>query len=81
MDVPVVVVTHDVPTDWVDPHPDAQEIAGDRVVAVTAGTMTRHCLELGLIDEVAFDLAITGKLVSNPHGRSGGESAGRSGGE
>jgi dihydrofolate reductase len=72
MDVPVVVVTHDVPTDWVDAHPDApfrfvttgledavaqaQKIAGDRVVAVTAGTMARQCLELGLLDEVAIDL-------------------------
>ena len=50
MEVPVVVVTHDVPTDWFDAHPDApfsfatagveaavaraQEIAGDSVVAV-----------------------------------------------
>ncbi|MDF2746760.1 MAG: Dihydrofolate reductase [Propionibacteriaceae bacterium] len=58
MDVPVVVVSHDVPTEWVDAHPDApcsfatagveaavaraQEIAADRVVAVTAGTMTRQ---------------------------------------
>jgi dihydrofolate reductase len=57
MDVPVVVVTHEVPTDWVEAHPDApfqfvtdgveeavaraQEIAGDRVVAVTAGTVAR----------------------------------------
>lgn len=72
MDVPVVVVTHDVPTDWVDAHPDApfsfstagveaavaraREIAGDRVVAVTAGTIARQCLELGLLDEVAIDL-------------------------
>ena len=72
MDVPVVVVTHDVPTAWVSAHPDApfffvtagveaavaraQEIAGDRVVAVTAGTMARQCLELGLLDEVAIDL-------------------------
>jgi dihydrofolate reductase len=72
MDVPVVVVTHAVPTDWVDAHPDApfsfvtdgvaaavaraQEVAGDRVVAVAAGTMARQCLELGLIDEVAVDL-------------------------
>ena len=72
MEVPVVVVTHDVPTDWFDAHPDApfsfatagveaavaraQEIAGDRVVPVTAGTTTRQCLELGLIDEVAVDL-------------------------
>ena len=72
MDVPVVVVTHEVPTSWVDAHPDApfsfvrdgvgaavsraQEIAGDRTVAVTAGTIARQCLELGLLDEVAVDL-------------------------
>ena len=72
LDVPVVVVTHQVPTDWVEEHPDApfsfvtdgveaavalaQEIAGDRVVAVTGGTIARQCLELGLLDEVAVDL-------------------------
>lgn len=72
MDVPVVVVTHEVPTDWVDAHPDApfsfvtdgvetavaraQEVAGERVVAVTAGVIARQCLELGLLDEVAVDL-------------------------
>ena len=72
LDVPVVVVTHHVPTDWVDAHPDApfsfvttgveaaisraQELAGDRVVAVTGGTIARPCLELGLLDEVAVDL-------------------------
>jgi dihydrofolate reductase len=72
MDLPVVVVTHHVPTDWVEAHPgapfhfitdgmeaaiaQAQEIAGERVVAVTAGTIARQCLELGLLDEVAIDL-------------------------
>jgi dihydrofolate reductase len=72
MDVPVVVVTHEVPTEWVEAHPEApfsfvttgiedavakaQEIAGDRIVAVTAGTIARQCLELGLLDEVAVDL-------------------------
>jgi len=72
MDVPVVVVTHQVPTDWVDAHPDApftfvtdgveaavakaKDIAGDRVVAVTGGTIAGQCLELGLLDEVAVDL-------------------------
>ena len=72
VDVPVVVVTHQVPTVWVEAHPDApfhfvtdgvkagvakaQEIAGDRAVAVTAGTIARQCLELGLLDEVAVDL-------------------------
>ena len=72
MGVPVVVVTHEVPTDWVDAHPDApfsfvtdgvqaavakaQAVAGDRTVAVTAGTIARQCLELGLLDAVAVDL-------------------------
>jgi dihydrofolate reductase len=72
MDVPVVVVTHQVPTDWVEAHPGApfhfvtngvqaalakaQEVAGDRIVAVTAGTVAGQCLELGLLDEVAIDL-------------------------
>jgi dihydrofolate reductase len=72
LDVPVVVLTHRVPTDWVEAHPDApfsfvtegieaaiaraQELAGDRVVAVAGGTIARQCLELGLLDEVAVDL-------------------------
>lgn len=72
MDAPVVVVTHQVPTEWVRTHPDApfefvtdgvaaavaraQEIAGDRVVAVTAGTIAAQCLRLGLLDVVAIDL-------------------------
>jgi dihydrofolate reductase len=72
LDVPVVVVTHHVPTDWVDAHPDApfsfvtdgveaavaraQELAGDRVVTVSGGTIARQCLDLGLLDEVAVDL-------------------------
>jgi hypothetical protein len=70
--VGAAVATHAVPTDWVQAHPDApfsfategigvaveqaQAIAGDRVVAVTAGTIARQCLELGLLDEVAVDL-------------------------
>ena len=70
--VPVVVVTHQIPTDWVEAHPDApfhfvtdgveaavakaQDIAGERTVAVTAGTIARQCLELGLLDAVAVDL-------------------------
>jgi dihydrofolate reductase len=71
-DVPVVVVTHSVPHDWVDAHPDApftfvtdgvehavqiaQDHAGDATVAVTAGVVTGQCLELGLLDEIAMDL-------------------------
>jgi len=72
MDVPVVVVTHEVPTAWVQSHPDApfhfvtdgvdkavakaQEIAGDQTVAVTAGTIAGQCLDHGLLDAVAIDL-------------------------
>jgi dihydrofolate reductase len=72
LDVPVVVVTHEVPTEWVSAHPDAlfsfvtdgveaaiaraRELAGDRDIAVTGGTIARQCLELGLLDEVAIDL-------------------------
>lgn len=72
MGMPVVVVTHQVPTGWVEAHPDApfhfvtagiesavakaQEIAGDRTVAVAAGTIAGQCLELGLLDEVAVGL-------------------------
>jgi riboflavin biosynthesis pyrimidine reductase len=33
-----------------------QTLAGDRVVAVTGGTIARQCLDLGLLDEVAVDL-------------------------
>lgn len=72
LDVPIVVVTHRVPTAWIDAHPDApfsfvtdgveaaitraQELAGDQVVSVAGGTIARQCLELGLLDEVAVDL-------------------------
>src|SRR6476620_12751027 len=72
MDVPVVVVPHRVPTEWVEAHPGApfhfvtdgvsaaidkaQAIAGDRTVGVAAGTIARQCLELGLLDQVAVDL-------------------------
>jgi dihydrofolate reductase len=72
LDVPVVVVTHQVPTDWVASYPDApfffitdgveaavaraKELAGDRDVTVSGGTMARQCLDLDLLDEVAVDL-------------------------
>ena len=72
MDVPVVVVTHEIPRDWVEAHPEApfhfvtdgveaaiakaQAIAGERTVSVTAGTIAGQCLELDLLDAVAVDL-------------------------
>ena len=72
LDRPVVVVTHNVPEDWVQAHPDApftfvtdgvaaaveraREIAGDRDVGVNGGTIATQCLELGLLDEITLDL-------------------------
>ena len=72
LDVPVVVVTHQEPTDWVEAHPGApfsfvtdgvaaavaraRELAGERDVTVSGGTIARQCLDLGLLDEVAVDL-------------------------
>ena len=72
LDVPVVVVTHRIPTEWVDAHPEApfffvtdgvgaavsraQQLAGDRTVMVSAGTIALQCLELGLLDEVMIEL-------------------------
>ena len=35
---------------------NAGEIAGDKNVGVTAGKLASQCLELGLLDEVWFDL-------------------------
>lgn len=73
IDLPVVVVTHSVPTEWVERFPDApftfvtegvaeaiakaQELAGDKNVDVAAGTMARQALELGLLDEISVDIA------------------------
>lgn len=70
--VPVVVVTHHVPKDWVAAHPDApftfvtdgvapaieraRELAGDRAVNVASGKISSQCLELGLLDEISLDL-------------------------
>lgn len=68
--VPVVVVTHEAPTDW--PHPDApftfvtdgvpsaiaraKEIAGDKVVVIASPTIAQQALDAGLLDELSIDL-------------------------
>ncbi len=69
--VPVVVVTHQPPTDWDYPGSSdfhfvtdgiaaavetAKGVAGDLDVGVAAGTIARQCLEAGLLDEAAIDL-------------------------
>lgn len=66
------VVTHRVPTEWIEAHPDApftfvtdgvenaiakaQAVAGDRVVSLTAGDLTGQALAAGLVDELRVDL-------------------------
>jgi dihydrofolate reductase len=69
--VPVVVLTHQPPTEWSPPGAEqfhfvgtgiadglalAGRIAGERVVAVAAGTVAGQALAAGLLDGVAIDL-------------------------
>ncbi|MET0734880.1 MAG: dihydrofolate reductase family protein [Microbacterium sp.] len=69
--VPFVVLTHEVPNDWQWAHTGnghfvtegieaavakAQELAGDRIVGVAAGTIAGQAIAAGLVDEVAIDL-------------------------
>ncbi len=70
MDVPVVVVTHRIPQEWLkEGSPftfvtdgvehavaEAQRIAGDKSVAVGAPSIAQQCLKAGLIDEIQIDL-------------------------
>jgi dihydrofolate reductase len=70
MGVPVVVVTHTVPQEWVyEGSPftfvtdgvesaigKARVIAGDKNIGVGAADITRQCLKLGLLDEIGIDL-------------------------
>jgi len=73
MDVPVFVVTHSVPGEWVKAHPgspftfvldgvesaveQARQAAGDKNVAVGTATIIQQCIRAGLVDELAIDLA------------------------
>lgn len=70
MDVPVIVVTHSVPQEWVyEGSPftfvtdgvesaieTARKIAGDKNVVVEAASIVKQCLNLGLLDEIHIDL-------------------------
>lgn len=70
MDVPVVVVTHEVPagreresdsfvfvTDGIEAAiARAKELAGDKEVGVNGGTIAAQVIEAGLLDEVHVDL-------------------------
>ncbi|MFC4018852.1 dihydrofolate reductase family protein [Micromonospora sp. GCM10011542] len=70
MDVPVVVVTHQVPQGWERENDSfvfvtdgieraierAKAIAGDKEVGVNGGTIAAQVIEAGLLDEVHVDL-------------------------
>jgi len=71
MNVPVVVVTHHPPEEWVNKAGSpftfvtdgvesavarARQIAGDKNVGVGGADITRQCLKLGLLDEIGIDL-------------------------
>jgi dihydrofolate reductase len=71
MGCPVVVVTHEAPTDWSYPGSEdftfvtdgvvaaierARGIAGGRDVGVAAGTIAAQALVAGVLDEVAMDI-------------------------
>jgi dihydrofolate reductase len=72
MDVPMVVVTHAPPEEWINTTDSpftfvsegvpraieiAKQIAGDKDVVVGAPSVTQQCLQLGLLDEIHIDLA------------------------
>ena len=71
MGVPVVVVTHNPPKEWVGKKDSpftfvsdgvesaiekARQIAGDKDIAVGAPSVTRQCIDLGLLDGIHIDL-------------------------
>lgn len=71
MNVPVVVLTHNIPQEWADKLDSpftfvtdgiesaietAREIAGDKNIGVGGADITRQCLKLGLLDEIGIDL-------------------------
>jgi dihydrofolate reductase len=71
MNVPIVVLTHRVPQEWVNKPGSpftfvtdgvesaiekARQIAGDKAVVVGAPSVVKQCLKAGLMDEIHIDL-------------------------
>lgn len=70
MDVPVIVVTHNIPQEWIKTGSpftfvtdgvesaveQARKVAGDKNVGVGGADITRQCLKAGLLDEIGIDL-------------------------
>jgi len=74
MNVPIVVVTHKVPQEWINKPGSpftfvtdgvvsaiekARQIAGDKSVVVGAPSVVKQCLQAGLMDEIHIDLIPT----------------------
>lgn len=73
LNVPIVVLTHHIPQEWVKPGSPftfvtdgvvnaieiAREIAGDKNVVVGAPSVVKQCLQVGLMDEIHIDLIPT----------------------
>ncbi|MHB8626084.1 MAG: dihydrofolate reductase family protein [Aggregatilineales bacterium] len=70
LDVPVFVVTHTVPQEWVKAGSPftfvtdgvesaiekAKKTAGDKTVLVASASIAQQCIKLGLLDEIHIDL-------------------------
>ena len=70
MNVPVVVVTHRIPQEWVkegspftfvtdgveNAIETAKKIAGDKSVAIASASIVQQCIKLGLLEEIHIDL-------------------------
>ena len=71
MDVPVVVMTHRIPQEWVKEGSiftfitdgiehaiaKAREIAGDKNITIGGPSIAKQCLKASLLDEICIDLA------------------------
>ena len=70
MDVPVFVLTHNAPPEWVDEGSpftfvsdgmesaveQARAVAGDKDVGVIGANLVQQCLRAGLLDEIHLDV-------------------------
>jgi dihydrofolate reductase len=71
MNVPIVVLTHNPPQEWLDQADSpftfvsegveaavaqAKAIAGDKMIGVGGADVSRQCLKAGLLDEIGIDL-------------------------
>jgi dihydrofolate reductase len=71
MDVPMVIVTHQIPEEWANKEgspftfvtdgvasaiAQAKSIAGDKKVALGSATVVQQAIQLGLLDEIHIDL-------------------------